>query len=333
MTTFFEDASEYTFREPDPVRSRLGRPSLIEDPNLHNRRDQLVQNLEAYWGEIGWKIQRCKTPDELIPILCALSLGTDDAILAFNMLYGTPPSSSASLRKARRESRELIRPRRAAQQLQRDSEERLSHAQMASALATASQLPLVLEELGLRQLEAQQRREQYREIDERDNALLAEIKLGGGSFARGELLRFLKSKRYELNPLNLANAMAGLPYMGWRQSMRRCSKERCISANGLNYQIFKSIRYLLSNARKKTEPALIEHFRKSIPLLPRRHKLPKKEFAEKWFFLERAIREVCRLKIHPKSLPFEITKHYFKQTRMQSAPDILLAERAKLNLS
>ena len=53
-------------------------------------------------------------------------------------------------------------------------------------------------------------------------------------FARQELFRFLKSKRYEVTPLALANAAAGLPYMGWRHSMRKNAEVQSIAANGFH---------------------------------------------------------------------------------------------------
>src|SRR6266852_9397936 len=60
------------------VGSRRGRPSLISDPHLYNRRDNLVQIFEACWGEIGWRLQKSKTPDEVIPILNAWPVGMSE---------------------------------------------------------------------------------------------------------------------------------------------------------------------------------------------------------------------------------------------------------------
>jgi hypothetical protein len=70
-----------------------------------------------------------------------------------------------------------------------------------------------------------------------------------------------------------------------------------------------------------------------IPLLPSRYQLPKAELAEKWLYVERAIRQAYRAKPHQKALPFEITKRYLKQIQSQSQVDMVLAEQAKLTLS
>jgi len=73
---------------------------------------------------------------------------------------------------------------------------------------------------------------QYRTLDRIRGQLEVQIRDLEPSFARHELFRFLKSKRYEITPESLANATAGLPYMGWRQSMRRCKERKSLIANG-----------------------------------------------------------------------------------------------------
>jgi hypothetical protein len=329
VTEFFAPV----FQDPEPTLRRLGRPSYLDDPSLHNRRDRLVQIFEACWGELGWTIQKCKKPDDLVAIFSALPGAVwQDEISVFR-LPSKHSSAGAALRKIRHELRGLVQPRRAAYEANRLAQERLQSAQWALAQATGDDLRLVRQESEKCQQEAEDAAEQYRRLEETDNRLLAQLKGSEASFARYEFFRCLKSKRYELNPLNLANAAAGLPYMGWRQSMRRSSKSRSICANGLAYQVFRSIRYIVAKANKRTEEVLVAHFRTSIPLLPRRYRLAKTELAEKWFFCERALRAACRAKPHPKSLPFEITKHYFKETQVQTHTDIFLAERARLSLS
>ena len=147
------------------------------------------------------------------------------------------------------------------------------------------------------------------------------------SFARQELLRFLKSDRYELTPLNLANAAAGLPLMGWRRSVSRSKKVPSKIANGLMYQIFKAIRYLVTTANRRSENALVTSFRDGIRSLPSRYQLPKSKLAENWFSLERAIRQAYRSDPLPKALICEITKRYFKLIQSQSQVEVALTER------
>ena len=146
------------------VRSKRGRRSQIDDPNLHNRREQLVQIFEACWGEIGWRIRKCKTPDELIPIFNALPAGmSEDRLLAFNMLSATQTVSASGLRTREKESRALVRPMLAAQDGHRAAENRLHlvRAAMAQGQGNEEQLALVKEELEKCEREAREKYEKF----------------------------------------------------------------------------------------------------------------------------------------------------------------------------
>jgi len=173
---------------------------------------------------------------------------------------------------------------------------------------------------------------EHRKLADSEKRLKARLKSLEGSFARQELMRFIRSRRYEVTPVNLANAIAGIPHMGWRQSMRRNVNTPPTTQNGLAYQVFKAIRYTVGTLNGKTEKHLVKSFRESIQLLPSRYKLPQEEFAKNWLYLERAIRQSLRTKPPRKALPFEITKRYFLQIQSQSHLDIILAEQAQIPL-
>jgi len=324
---------EFAFREPEPTRLPLGRRSLIDDPNLQNRRDQLVQIFEGCWGEIGWAIRKCKRPNDLATVFGRLNRILWNDLPLLLSTTSAEPGTRDALAKIRTELRSITKPTRVADELNRVAQARLQEVRsVLDTKLTRRQRKVIRKEFVDRWKEAQQASQLCQKLNRNENSLIARQKMSEATFARRELFRFLKSKRYELNPLNLANASAGLPFMGWRQSMRRCSREKSLSANGTHYQIFKAIRYLASTAKTKTARGLIEHFRKGIPHLPHRYKLARPDIADKWFFLERAIREAARSKIHQKEVPFEITRAYFRQTTSRSHIDILLAERASIKL-
>jgi hypothetical protein len=227
----------------------------------------------------------------------------------------------------------LAEPQYTAGELRRQAQERLQRADWALVQAPKNKRRMVKRERKKCRKEAWKTAPQYRTLSAAGHTLEVRLRELEASFARRELFRFLKSKRYELKPLSLANASAGLPYMGWRQSMRRCTKVLSIVANGLMYQIFKSIRYLTTIASKKTEKGLVASIREGIPLLPSRYALPMTELAENWLYLQRAIHEAFRTRPHPKALPFEITRRYHKQIQSRSHVDMVLAEQARISLS
>lgn len=327
----FEHDVEYAFSTPEPQPRQPGRHSLIDDASLHNRRDRLVQVFEGFWGEIGWNLQRVKRPDDLINVFKVMEGRVWDDFISVFWAHTIQPAISGIPAKIRLELRRLGKPIRAASEANHNVYERLQRARSAlSPRLSRHERKLVRKEFVKRWKEERQVKDEYKKLDERETSLRAQLRVAEAIFTRREIFQFIKSKRYELNPLNLANATAGLPFMAWRQSMRRCSKEKSISANGTSYQVFKAIRYLVSTTKKRTAQELVECFQTSIPLLPGRHKVAKADLAEKWLFLERALRKVFKAKPHPKALPFEITMRYFRQMRTQSHTDILLAERAKL---
>jgi hypothetical protein len=326
----FADA-EYAFSAPEPERRRLGRRSLIDDPTLHNRRDRLVQIFEGLWGEVGLALQRIRKPEDLVTVFKILEGKVWDDFISALWTPSDHSGSTRALAKIRLEYRQIGKPMRVASEANHIAHERLEHARAAlSQEASRRERKLVRKEYAKRWKEGRQTAEECKKLNSRDNALRAQLKLAEASFTRREVFRFIKSKRYELNPLNLANAVAGLPFMAWRQSLLRCAKEESLSANGTQYVVFKAIRYLVSTVKRNSIQEFVNHFHAGVPQLPSRYRLARSDLSEKWLFLERALREVYRARIHPRALPFEITKRYFRQMRAQTHADTLLAERAKL---
>jgi hypothetical protein len=309
---------------------RRGTPSAFTDEQLWNRRDQLVQTFETAWGRLGRDIPRVKRPDDIAKIFEPLQQAYISDILSVYCRPSSQAPSAKRLRKLRVELRKQTEPWLNADKAKWQALERLQIVDMAIANRKGW---LVQRARKTRRKEASRAMGGYLSLNEIRTQLEAQIRELEPSFARYELFRFVRSKRYEINPENLANATAGLPYMGWRQSMRRCKTRRSSIANGFAIQVFKAIRYLVGIAADKAEKPLVDHFRSQITLLPTRYKFARNELAEKWFFLSRAVRQACHSKVHPKFLHFEITERYFAQLRSFSLQDKVLAPQNRLILS
>lgn len=323
-----------SFQEVRASRPR-GRPSELSDPQLHSQRAQLVQIFEGTWGEIGWELQKCKKADDLIRIFAPVAEpGTWLCnVIGLFCRPSSEPGSGATLRKVRTEKGALTEPMRSTDESHRRAKEQLGQVDRALTQAQGRSRRIAKGARKKRRKEVWKAAQRYRSMYNHDRQLETRLRELEAAFARQELLRFLKSKRYSLTPLSLANAAAGLPYMGWRQSMRRSAKEPYRMATGPMYQVFKAIRYLATNATRKTVDGVVITFEDFIPSLPSRHRAAKIELAKNWFYLERAIRQGYRMKPHPKAFPFEITKLYFKLLTSRSQVDMVLAEQAQLTLS
>jgi len=329
---FGEDLTVF-LNEPISGPKRRGPQPELSNPQLHTRREQLVQAFEGAWGEIGGELRKCKKAADLIRIFSPLAESFIREFVGMVCRASSEPVSAANLRKVRAETRALVEPVRNADESRRQAHERLQRADWAVEQAPKSKLRMLKRERKKRRKEAWKTSLENRTLSDAVRRLEARLKNLEAAFARQELFRFVKSKRYEVIPLALANAAAGLPYMGWRHSMRKNTEVQSISANGFAYQSFKAIRYLAAIANKSTEKLFVAAFRKNIPSLPIRYRTPRNELAQNWLFLQRAVQQAYRIyrKEHnPRDLPFEVTKRYFMQIRFQSQVDRVLAEQARL---
>jgi hypothetical protein len=323
LTTFSEDQGK-----------RRGPHTALSDAQLHNRRDQLVQIFEGEWGEIGLELPRCKKADDVARIFGPLA-ESPSWIAGVVELFCRPssePASNTDLRKVRFERHKLAEPTRIADELRRRAAEQLERVNWAFAQAAGRSRRIVRRARRQTRKQLWKTTQRWRSLTERERHLEQRLRSLEASFARQELVRFVRSKRYEVMPVALANAGAGLPYIGWRQSMRRCARTQSVVADGRSIQIFKAIRYLAAGANKRSKIAFVRSFHENIPLLPSRYRLARAELAEKWLYLERAIRQAYQPKLQLRALPFEITKRYFKQLSSQSQVDMVLAERARITL-
>jgi len=320
---------------PEQRKGRPGRYTALSDAQLHNRRDQFVEIFEGEWGQIGWGLQRCKKADHLFLIFHPL-VESQSWISQIIEVFCRPcleEFSAPTLRKLRSERRRIAGPVRVADEAYRTVEQQLRRVNWAFEQAHGRSRRIVKRARKQKRKEFWKARQKQRELANKEKSLEGRIKGLEGRFARQELVRFIKSKRYELTPLHLANAVAGIPHMGWRQSMRRNSRSPSHTTNGRSYQVFKAIRYLVGASRTRTVEGLVKTFRDGIRSLPSRYKLAREEFAQNWLYLERSIRQSFRAKPQRKALPFEMTKRYFKNIQSLSDVDRVLAEQARIILS
>lgn len=316
--------------EAEIAIGRRGRRTQLDDAQLQNRRSQFVQAFEGAWGDIGWKLPRCKKQDDLIDIFRPLDRTYVQNLIAPFRLASSESASDSKLRNIRFQLRALIPLRYKSDELNRRALEQLQDANRALSQASGSARRGVKSWRKKCRKDAWRICREYRNLRDSEAHLQQRLSNLEASFARQQLLHFLKSKRYEVAPLSLANALAGIPYMGWRQSMRRTSAVECISANGLVFQVFKAVRYLVQTAQSRAESALIDHFRRGILSLPNRHAAAKKELAENWFYIQRAIRQACKARCLSKALPFEIMQRYQRQLQSRSSVDIALGQHYRL---
>jgi hypothetical protein len=151
---------------------------------------------------------------------------------------------------------------------------------------------------------------------------------GEAYFARAEFVRFLRSHRYRLTPLNVANALAGLPYIGWRQSAKRCRKHEARGANGGAMQIFNTIRRIVQSCTRKSE--LIKHAERWLKAHSGTKSFGVLELRKDFYYLRWSIKTVLETGSRRRELPYAIAREYWKRKSTPSNVDLLFAEEESI---
>src|SRR6185312_1996915 len=137
------------------------------------------------------------------------------------------------------------------------------------------------------------------------------------AFAQSQLLKFIRERRYAWSPTNLGLALAGLPYMTYRQSVRRCKRARKSPTLASEYDIFRAIKGLCSSHSLPLSP---EKLAKWVVSLPSRFQFARTEFKRNFYMLTKAVQHASSCK-KAAQLPFAIAESYDKFTRSQSLLD------------
>jgi hypothetical protein len=137
-----------------------------------------------------------------------------------------------------------------------------------------------------------------------------------------QLLDFLcGKKKYAMEALNLANALAGLPHMGWRESFARCSKmPRCSPFAQLPYQVFEVVSRIWRRRPKDLQGPPTEFFRVQILKLPKKDGGIRALVARAWRDLRLAIEQCWKEQHSEESMPCAITSAFVENYLRPKTP-------------
>jgi hypothetical protein len=149
---------------------------------------------------------------------------------------------------------------------------------------------------------------------------------------QSELLDFLLSRRYAVNPRNLADALAGLPRMKWRQSFARCAHME-FNTPTQEFRIFEMFSEICSRVPEEiTEP--LAFFRAELSKSSRKPDYTRQFLREQWRDLRLAIEECWNLRADdPGGFPFVLSSVFMRNVkRLKDAKEQLLSDREKLEI-
>ena len=314
-------------------RPKPGRPA-IEDETLVNRREQLVFLLETTWQDIGERLPWLKRPDDVLQTLQVWKDHNWENQYYVAQLLLRPSSVTATateLTTLRHQLKEANIAVRNAFDFQETCQKARDTAQRAlSDQLTEIDKVKVQDQIFRRTEKLAKAEADYSAADDARNTAQAMLSEAESSFARTEFTRFIKSERYRLTPLNLANALAGLPDIGWRQSALRWKKHPADGSDGLSMQIFKGIRRIVDSCPRRSD--LIGHAQRWLSNKKNRKSLGAEELGKKFYYLRWAIKTVLEAENHvtTRQLPFAITREYWNRIKESSSVDQLFEEEERI---
>ncbi len=322
-----------TFVSEKPKR---GRPT-INDGFLEGARRQWASLLEESRPEIGWRLlQIRKNPASTI----------EDVRKAFQPVKEKPhnpglaqgfyrptfkTATPAEVHRNRVQVGELQGELVHVQRKLADAERSVSEIDSALRTATAEQVSLVQHEIAQRKQMLLQLQNEFNLLTTQEKNLSIETSDQEAYVYASELLDFLHSHgRYAVNPVSVANALAGLPMMGWRQSHLRCSRMP-LQQSRLHYLVLEVILDLWKRRQGESKEYLTEFFKTQLPKLPTKLDYTRTFLLESFYDLRLAIEECLQIKHEDGEVPYLLTSTLMRNNRSQkSTLEKMVAEQEKL---
>jgi|SRR5882762_3305095 len=257
--------------ETKKVAKKLGRPEVLSTEDLQARLKALKRFLEDNWSRIGLELRKVHHPDHVLALL-KLVPGVEwcapfrDHAAACLLNKGATPVGWREIRLTRRQYKEandiLDRSWTEYHSAQQKAQEAITafKATISQFVAGIDLFPffvvvaLAANELGVKELtDTAVHIGKLLASAQKDKQTCEEKLLTQESwYARNEVVRFVRSRRYDKTPINLAQAMAGLPEYGWLHSLRKCSRivdNALASSSSFNYQLFELLRTIVRKVK------------------------------------------------------------------------------------
>ena len=294
-----------------------GRPTP-DDDTLRDIRNDLVHLFSVSWAAIGWQLRHADSREDLRRAFEPLRGENNDHLVA-PFLKTTPLATTGKeVRSVRRALGRVVERRYEAQANCNDPVNMYGEAQTAVMQARAEQLWKVRGELLKRQSTLLAARKELRSAEELEQSLQKQLNELEVSFAQEQLVRILAEHRCARNPLRLANAMAGLPYLTARVSYGRCSKIECNVWPKFDFQVFQKIESIWNSRDRYQGMSIVELYRQEIKKLSRTFRRNKaenylrKRLADDFGCLKLAIERGLELGVDPDRMPFIIASNFDK---------------------
>lgn len=314
--------------ERKPVR---GFPTKIDKDRLWNMRQHLRFLLETTWDEVGCRFRTVRKIGDLRVVMKPWEkrIEQEEHVVRALLWNGERPATSRSLYRQRKQLGKLHDRFMSATSWIDQCRDVLERFMVipAQQLSPAEQ-GVIRDAIYERARKLAHAGEECIVLRDQEKEMEGLIKDGEAYFARNELFDFCLSKRYRLTPLNLANALAGLPFMGWRRSADRCRKWK-EDPGGLSFEIFRILlRIVRANVRRSDLMRDADEFLEAKRSTGNKFALA--DLREHRYYLRRSIAAVLEQGTKRADLAAAISREYWKRKSNPSAVDRAFAGEERI---
>ncbi|HKF51596.1 MAG TPA: hypothetical protein VKB26_04745 [Candidatus Acidoferrales bacterium] len=307
------------------------------DNFLLGARNGWLSFFEKTWHEIGWQLLQIRmrgmgTMEEVRKIFEPVR-GKPEFHCADSFLRAAPQAGEgkerrANVKRAVALQREIHKMRSQQQEL----ESTCVYAEIAVKQAGENERAIIEADASQKQKRLRDVKDKLLIAENESNELERQVREQETHLYCSELLGFLCTGKYAVKPLPLANSLAGLPQMGWRQSLARCSKmPPTFSQVQYPYGILRAILRIWKLRAKRPELSIVDLFHEEIPELRKQDREARTYLSEGWRDLRMAIDQCSREEQSDDFMPYAITRVFVNnQSRPKNQAERILAERERL---
>jgi hypothetical protein len=334
-------------KRPNPLAKPTGEGKrgrrTIQDNDLVGARNGWLAFFEKVWHEIGWQLieirsQEAATIDDVRMVFESLRSkpsfqNTPGFHWTIFFLQGVPEvAKRTELRTNRIKSIALSYQVQKMRSQEEELKSTAAYAEIAVQQAREEDREVILSDAKEKKRHLQEFTEKLAKTESERSNYEKKVREQETHLYCAELLGFLCKGKYAVKPLPLANSLAGLPHMGWRQSLARCSKmPPTFSQVQYPYGIVRAILKIWKRRSKNPDLTLTDLFRAEIPKLRKPNSEARTYLSEGWRDLRMAIERLSKEGPSDSSMPYAITGAFVSnQARAKNHAERILAERERL---
>ncbi len=141
-------------------------------------------------------------------------------------------------------------------------------------------------------------------------------------FTQLEVVHLCRNKRCHLDPLKVANGLAGLPFIKYRRSAARCRRFAIEDYDRGPYREFQMISKIVATFKNGTRLEIhakdwLQSSNSNSPAIF--------ELAHNWYYLKEAIKKVAKIRNERKYRDFRIAEEYLRLVSCPSPAARILA--------